>query len=172
MKDKLMKYLSIFFLGSLVGYIYEVIFYFLIENRLDNAGLLFGPWLPIYGIGALLITFMSKYLKNKPIICFFSIMLITGILEYSFGYLGLNIFHIRLWDYRGLFLNINGFVCLRSVLTFALGGIFLIYIIEPFLNKVLKKYNHLISYILIFIIILFIIDIILSIILKRTPYLY
>ena len=99
-------------------------------------------------------------------------MLITGILEYSFGYLGLNIFHIRLWDYRGLFLNINGFVCLRSVLTFALGGIFLIYIIEPFLNKVLKKYNHLISYILIFIIILFIIDIILSIILKRTPYLY
>ena len=67
-----MKYLSIFFLGSLVGYIYEVIFYFLMENRLDNAGLLFGPWLPIYGIGALLITFMSKYLKNKPLICFFS----------------------------------------------------------------------------------------------------
>jgi len=32
-------------------------------------------------------------------------------------------------------MNIEGYVCLRSVLTFAIGGVFLIYLIEPFLMK-------------------------------------
>ena len=49
------------------------------------------------------------------------------------------------WDYTGLFLNIGGYVCLRSVLSFSVGAMFLIYFIEPKLcsflenSKVIKK---------------------------------
>ena len=174
MNNKLKKYILIFFLGAFVGFIYEVIFYFLTENRLDNAGILYGPWLPIYGLGAILITLLPSKLKKKPILLFLSIILTTGILEYFIGYIDLKFFHERLWDYRGLFLNINGFVCLRSVLTFAVGGLALVYLIEPFINKLLdnKKYQKIISGILLILIFIFIIDIFLSNIFNRTPYLY
>ena len=44
---------KIFMMGCLVGWIYEEIFYFFTEGILRNRGLLYGPWLPIYGVGAL-----------------------------------------------------------------------------------------------------------------------
>ena len=47
-------YLFIIFLaGCLVGWFYEEIFYWITEGMLRNRGVLYGPWLPIYGIGAL-----------------------------------------------------------------------------------------------------------------------
>ena len=43
----------IFLAGCVVGWIYEEVFYWFTEGLLRNRGILYGPWLPIYGIGAL-----------------------------------------------------------------------------------------------------------------------
>lgn len=173
-KENLKKLLIIFFIGAFVGYFYEVIFYYFTENRLDNAGVLYGPWLPIYGTGAIFISLLPKKIKKHPLLLFLGCMFATGLLEYIIGYIDLHVFNTKLWDYSNTFLNINGFVCLRSVLTFALGGLFLVFVIEPFLNKLLKnpKYTKTINIILIILCTLFILDIILSNILDRTPFLY
>ena len=49
-----MRYLFlIFFAGCFIGWIYEEIFYWITEGLLRNRRILYGPWLPIYGIGAL-----------------------------------------------------------------------------------------------------------------------
>ena len=56
------------------------------------------------------------------------------------------IYHRTWWDYTGLFLNIDGYVCLRSVLTFAIGGLFLIYIIEPLICKYINKLGKMHKY--------------------------
>ena len=66
---------------------------------------------------------------------------ITGIVEYFGGYLLYQIYHLRWWDYRGLFLNINGFICLRSLTVFALAGVILVYLILPKVKKLLAKTN-------------------------------
>lgn len=168
------KLLLIFFIGAITGFFYEVIFYYFTENRLDNAGILFGPWLPIYGFGALFISLIPPFVKKYPVLLFLGCILITGILEYIVGFISLNIFDKKLWDYAGLFLNIDGFVCLRSVLTFAIGGLFLVYIIEPFIAKIQndKKYYKVIHNILIIITIIFILDLLISRILKHMPFLY
>lgn len=165
---------SIFFIGAISGYIYEVIFYFLTENRLDNAGLLIGPWLPIYGTGALLIYLLGSKLKDKPPILFGAIILITGILEYLVGLFYYHVFHLRLWDYRHLFLNINGFVCFRSVITFAIGGMLLMYGIIPLLKKINqnKGYYKILYNIQTILVIIFIIDLFFSNYLHHLPYLY
>lgn len=168
------KTIIIFFIGALVGFLYEVIFYYFTENRLNNAGILYGPWLPIYGTGAILISLIPLKIKKNPFLLFTFCMIITGLLEYIIGYIDLYIFNTKLWDYSGLFLNIDGFVCLRSVLTFALGGLFLVYVIEPFLEKILKntKYKKYLNYLITTLTILFVIDIIVSNLLHRTPFLY
>ena len=67
----LMCYLFLIFLtGCLVGWIYEEIFYWITEGMLRNRGILYGPWLPIYGIGALGI-YAMKPVKKHPVLLFF-----------------------------------------------------------------------------------------------------
>lgn len=124
-------YFVIFLVGCVIGWVYEEIFYFVVENRLVNSGFMYGPYLPVYGFGALLMLLFLKPIKKFPPLVFILSMLVTGIWEYVTGYLMYKIWQTRWWDYTGKFLNIDGYVCLRSVLTFAIGGIALIYFIEP-----------------------------------------
>ena len=133
-RDKFYKLVLIFLVGSLIGFLYEEIFYLITDHKLYYQGFLYGPYLPIYGWGALLLLSLKKFKKN-PILVFLFAILITGILEYFSGYFMFKIFNKRWWDYTGLFLNIDGYVCLRSVLTFSVGAIILIYWLEPIISK-------------------------------------
>lgn len=71
----------IFLTGCLVGWVYEEIFYWITEGMLRNRGILYGPWLPIYGIGALGIYAMKPKKKN-PVLLFFLCAAVSGIVEY------------------------------------------------------------------------------------------
>lgn len=166
---KLMYLLLLFVVGSLAGWIYETVFYFIEEGGFSNRGVLFGPWIPIYGIGAICLYYL-KPLKKHPVLLFLSCMIITGIVEYVIGYTGREFFDMKLWDYDGLFLNISGIVCLRSVLSFAVGGVVFHYLLEPFLEKKFNKLTFKTTsiYSIIFICI-FIIDIILSCLFRNPP---
>lgn len=171
-KAEILCYLWLVFLvGCLSGWIYEEIFYWITEGMLRNRGILYGPWLPIYGIGALPIFFM-KPLKKNPIALFALCVLATAVVEYIIGYVGINYLGMRLWDYRGLFLNIDGIICLRSVLSFAVMGVAFHYIIEPLLEKGVDWLeSRKTGIICIAIAIVFVIDCILSA-LFRTPITY
>ena len=68
--DHMRYLLLIFFAGCIIGWIYEEIFYWITEGLLRNRGILYGPWLPIYGIGALGI-YSMKPLKKHPVLLFF-----------------------------------------------------------------------------------------------------
>ena len=127
--------------GSIVGYIYEIIYYLIIDKELVNRGFLYGPYLPVYGFGAVFMLWLIKRFKKDPLIVFLLGVLITGIVEYITGYLMFHIYHRTWWDYTGLFLNINGYVCLRSVLTFGIGGLILIYVVDPIISKLSKNLN-------------------------------
>lgn len=155
-KMNMCKYLLIFFAGSFAGYIYEVIFYLLFDHELVNRGFLYGPYLPVYGFGAVILVLLLKRFKKNPLVVFLFAMFVTGVVEYFTGYLMWQIYHKMWWDYTGLFLNIDGYVCLRSVLTFGIGGILLIYLIEPLICKFIsniKKKVYRVSCLLLFIII-------------------
>ncbi len=102
---------------------------------MEKRGFLYGPYLPVYGFGALLIQLFLKRFKGKPGVVFVFSAVITGVLEYITGTLMWMIWRRRWWDYTGLFWNIDGYVCLRSVLTFAVEGLLLLYILEPVLRK-------------------------------------
>ena len=86
--DKLLYYFVIFILGALTGYIYEVIFYYITLGVLNNWGILYGPWLPIYGVGAVFLS-MLKPLKKNPLLLFILSVIITGLLVYLLVVIGL-----------------------------------------------------------------------------------
>ena len=163
----LKKYYIYFVCYAVIGWIYEL-FFFLFEGQLVNRGFLMGPYLPIYGIGALFIILFLKSLKNKkvmikkinimPIIIFILIFLITTIVEYV-GHFVLNeFFNISLWDYSGEFLNINGRVCFFASRNFAIMGTLGIYFVHPWLeskvNKLQKREYNVLFFTLLFVIII------------------
>ena len=109
--DRLCYLFLIFLAGCLVGWIYEEIFYWITEGLLRNRGLLYGPWLPIYGIGARGI-YALKPMKKHPALLFLLCALVTGIVEYIIGFAGIYFFGVRLWDYRKLFMSFAWYCCL------------------------------------------------------------
>lgn len=127
----------IFLVGCVIGWIYEEIFYWFTEGMLRNRGILYGPWLPIYGIGALGI-YAVKPLRKKPLLLFFLCMAVSGVVEYLIGFVGIRYFGLRLWDYRGLFLNLDGIICFRSVVSFGILGLAFHYLLEPTAEKLYR----------------------------------
>jgi uncharacterized membrane protein len=169
-KLKLEKYQIVGILGLIVvfsgifGWVYEFIFYFFDSGmkRFTYQGGNFLPWINIYATGAILIILTTRKIKKKPLLVFLISVLVTGLLEYISGFL---IYHLcdglRLWDYNIEILNfgnIDGFVCLRSVLFFGVSSFLLMYAMLPFcifLSKKMKKKSFLIVSISLFSVVMF-----------------
>ena len=134
-------------ISGIFGFIYEFIFYYLNSGMTTfyYRGGNFLPWINIYAIGSLMIFFITYKRRKNPFKVFIMSMVICGVLEYIAGFL---IFHIRngarYWDYNTEILNIgniDGFICLRSVLFFGISSLLLVYGIIPFCFYLAKKMN-------------------------------
>lgn len=76
---------------------------------MDRAGLLYGPFSPIYGFGAVLMTIGLNGIRNKnPLLIFLLSAVIGGAFEFLVSYLLEYAFGITAWDYTGTFLSIDG----------------------------------------------------------------
>lgn len=134
-------------ISGIIGFIYEFIFYYFNSGMkfFYYRGSNFLPWINIYATGAVLIYLITnKYKKNKLKVFLISTIICT-IVEYIGGYL---LYHFgngfRCWDYNTEILNygnINGFICLRSVLCFGLSSLALMYIILPICYYLATKLN-------------------------------
>jgi len=130
--------LLIFVFGGVFGFLYEEFFYYIDLGHLVKRGSTFGPWIQIYGFGAVFITLTTTKARSKPWLVFLISGVVCGILEYATGYVFDHCFHIRSWDYNVEIWNwgnIDGYVCARSVLFFAVSGLFLQYAVRPLLEK-------------------------------------
>ena len=134
-------------IAGIFGFVYEFIFYYLNSGmqKFYYRGGNFLPWINIYAIGAILIVLLTYKHKKSAIKIFLLSSVICGVLEYIAGW-GMYNFsnHFRCWDYNTEILNfgnINGFICLRSVLFFGLSSLMLIYVIVPGCFYMARKLN-------------------------------
>ncbi|CBK75793.1 Predicted membrane protein [Butyrivibrio fibrisolvens 16/4] len=126
----------VFFTFSFVGWCIEVTLKYRQFGRFINRGFLIGPWLPIYGAGAALITLTVAGLTpvEKGIGTTFAISLIVcGLIEYVASYFMEMRFHARWWDYSQKPMNLNGRVWIGNLILFGLGGVAIIHIVNPVL---------------------------------------
>lgn len=131
---------------GMFGFLYEFIFYYF------NGGMKtfywrggnFLPWINIYATGSIMIYLLTYKDRKKPLKVFLVSVITTGILEYFSGLVMDKIAGKRCWDYSQEILgtlNINGYVCLRSVLVFGVFSLLLIYIVLPLIFYIAKKSN-------------------------------
>lgn len=216
MKNKLSSICDnyiIFYVYAFFGWVYEVLLILIRDHKFVNRGVLFGPFLPIYGFGVLLLLFaLRKFMKERHttksifytslavmaiatftfityiqytmptiysvsvflqqygialillnvtavlifnylvrvikevsdvnlniILVFIIIWVLTTSLEYVSHFAIDKLTGIKLWDYTKDFLNINSRVCFEASRNFAILGTTLLYLIQPFIDKFLKK---------------------------------
>ncbi len=112
----LSQWLLFFYIYCFLGWVWESAYVSVCERKLVNRGFLKGPFLPIYGSGAICILVVTIPVRgNIPAMCIVG-MVSAAVLEYVTGYVMERLFRVRYWDYTGKFLNINGYICLSSVL--------------------------------------------------------
>jgi uncharacterized membrane protein len=127
-----------FFCYSILGYIVEIVYCSIGQGSLVNRGFLHGPYLPIYGFGALLVIFVFAGISNNPLVLFFIAVIGTSILEYVTGYLAETLFSIRLWDYSSVRFNLKGRVCLLNSTLFGLLSLFVVYVVHPHVSAIFE----------------------------------
>lgn len=157
------KYLVIFFIYSFCGWFMESVGGILNVKKFVNRGFLIGPLCPVYGIGVVLITILLQRYVDDIIIMYFMSLLICGSLEYFTSYIMEKVFHARWWDYHNTKFNINGRICLETLLPFGLVGTALVKYVNPMIFNLLDKIPQNIKTIVLTIItLLFIADVIIS----------
>ena len=147
-KTMLGIFCMIIVIGGVFGFLYEYFFYFFNGGMKDfyYRGGNFLPWINIYSTGSVMIYILTYKYRKNPLKVFLISVISTGLLEYFSG-LGIYIIGdgLRYWDYNTEILNfgnINGFVCLRSVMFFGLSALLLMYAIVPFCFHVASKSNR------------------------------
>ena len=119
----------------------EVIVSYMGNKKFVNRGFLIGPYCPIYGVGGLAATLTLTSHKDSIIILFVMSMFLFAILEYFTSYLMEKLFKARWWDYSEKKFNINGRICLETLIPFGLLGCFAIYVINPIIFSIFDMTN-------------------------------
>lgn len=132
-------YILLFFIYSILGWIMEVTRISIKQKKFVNRGFLTGPYCPIYGYGVLLITILLKNYQSDYLVTFIFSIIICGLLEYLTSYFMEKIFHARWWDYSNRRFNINGRICLETLIPFGILGCIIIYFANPFFINTLEK---------------------------------
>ena len=154
----------LFFIYSFLGYIVESISVSLIEKKIVwNRGFLVGPYIPIFGTGAMtMILTLQKY-KDDTIALFIMSMVVCLTIEYLCSLIAEKIFKLRWWNYSDKLFNINGRICLQNGILFGLGGVLIVKYVNTWIeNLILLLPNSLMITLSIIFSIIFIADTIIS----------
>ena len=146
-KNKLREELTIFFwifiIGSIAGFIFEITVVFFQKGHFElRQGLIYGPFIPVYGIGAILYYVVLNKIKLKNKLQIFLItMLLGGLTEYLCSFMQEKLFGTISWDYSYLPFNIQGRTSLLHCIYWGIGGILYVTYIEPLIEKMREKIN-------------------------------
>ena len=146
------RYLFYFLICAMIGWLYEVFFEMVIwQQPFSNRGVLFGPWLPVYGFGAVLIISIfgrfvtGKSLKTKILlipVMFVGVFLLTSFVELITSYLCEWFMGSWPWDYTMFKYTLDDRVALVTSTVFGVGGLFFLYILKPLVDKLVSKFNE------------------------------
>ena len=132
--------LAYFIIYSIIGFIIETIFGILTKGVLESRkSFIIGPFCSIYGLGAVIMILALQKFKKNNYTLFFGGFLVGSIIEYVVSLIGEAIFHVVWWDYSDMAFNINGRICLETMIPFGFAGLILLYVLNPFFESLLNS---------------------------------
>ena len=145
-KISIYKIIAYFTIYTIAGFLIETIFALIVYGKLESRqGFLYGPFCPIYGVGAVVMILTLKNLKNKIHTLFLGGFVVGGAVEYLISLFGEYIMNVKWWDYSDRFLNINGRICVAYCFFWGFLSVYLLKILNPkvdkFIDYIKSKFN-------------------------------
>lgn len=135
--------ITIFLSMSVFGWLWEVGMHLVSYGEFVNRGAMHGPWLPIYGTGAVLILTVLNRFRRNPALEFGTTIVLCGFLEYMTSLImEIATGGTKWWDYSGYYLNLDGRICAEGLLVFGIGGLAIVYVIAPMIDDLVSRFNE------------------------------
>ena len=119
-----------FFIYCFIGWIWETSYVSLKSGHFENRGFMNGPFLPIYGSGAIIMLFVSLPVNNSVSLVFIFGSIAATLLELFTGMAMESLFHVRYWDYSYRKIQYKGHICLVSSIAWGFFSCLLVYFIH------------------------------------------
>lgn len=147
---RVQEYFLYFMLYSFIGWCYEVFLEVVVYRwGFSNRGVLFGPYCVVYGFGALILMASLNWLKKRkihvgrinitPILVFAGIIVITTLVELTASYIMEFTRGEWMWDYTRFPFNFQGRIALNPSIRFGIGGMVILYLLQPLFEKAVRK---------------------------------
>ncbi len=131
----------VFIIGSIIGYGVETVVAIVQNGHFaSRQGLLYGPLIPVYGVGLVAYYLVISKIKDESYLKIFLItMVLGGIVEYLFSFFQEKLFGTVSWDYSNLLFNLNGRTSLLHCLYWGTGGVLFVKFVYPLIEKIISK---------------------------------
>ena len=132
----------IFVSASILGLVLEDVFHILVYGGYESrAGFVWGPFSPIYGVGAVALTlFLNRFYYTHDLVIFLVAMVVGATLEYGASWMMETFWHAIAWDYTGTFGSINGRTNFFFGVMWGTLGLFWVRFVLPIIKAVQKRF--------------------------------
>lgn len=142
------QWIAFFGIYCFIGWAFESVYVSIEYRRWVNRGFLNGPFLPIYGFGAIIMLFCSLPVRNYIVLIFLFGMIGATALEYFTGYVLEQIFHVKYWDYSYEPFNVKGYICLGCSLMWGGMSIILVKLVHAPIERLVLGTNNILLIVL------------------------
>lgn len=111
---KTFQWLFFFYFYCFCGWCFESAYVSLKSRKAVNRGFMRGPFLPLYGSGAIMMLVVSMPFQDNVLLTYLAGVVGATALEYVTGVTMEALFKVRYWDYSNQRFNFQGHICLSS----------------------------------------------------------
>ena len=141
MEKYISAYIITFYIYGFAGWIWEsFICPVFTGHKIKNSGFLNGPIVPIYGVGALTVSFLFSA-KESYLSIFIEGAFVACVIEYITSWAMEKLYHRRWWDYSDKAFHVNGRVCLEGFLVFGVFSVIAVKFVQPMLLEEVMQYG-------------------------------
>lgn len=131
------QWLFFFYFYCFVGWCIESTHVSIRTRKLTNRGFMRGPFLPLYGSGAIMMLLVSMPFRDNIFMTYLAGCVGATILEYITGVTMEALFKVRYWDYSNQKFNFQGHICLGTTLAWGLLTILMTEIVHVPVEKLM-----------------------------------
>lgn len=124
------EWLSFFYFYCIFGWCFESAYVSLLNRHPVNRGFLRGPWLPLYGTGAVIVLWLTLPFRSWPVLVYIAGALGATVLEYVTGEAMTRLFKVRYWDYSNQRFQYKGHICLSSSIAWGFLSLLMVYAVH------------------------------------------
>lgn len=134
-------WLLFFYIYCFIGWCIESTYVSIHKKKFVNRGFMRGPFLPLYGSGAVIMLFATIPFRDNIALTFLVGALAASVLEYITGACMEALFKVRYWDYSKNPFNIHGYVCLGTTIAWGFLTIVLVDFIHAPIEELVLSLN-------------------------------